>query len=140
VELSPLPAARVGHAFLGLTTAVAGVGVWLDRLGPKPLSPAVAVLLVGLGAVIAVRSLRMGVDCRNGVVEVRGLFFTRRVPRVRIDHVTGFPALRWRDDAGRCRWTPIVFLIDSPGTLSHVRRHNTEDLDRLRTWIGRGNR
>jgi hypothetical protein len=140
VKVTPLPIARFAHASLGVVALVVGVGLWRDRSAPGLVAPALAVLLVGIGVVLVVRSVGMGVECRDGVVCVRGLFLTRTVPRVSIERVTTFPALMWRDDKGRRRWTPVMFLADSPRTWGYIRRYNASELDRLRGWIGRPRR
>jgi hypothetical protein len=82
----------------------------------------------------------MNVECRNGQVRVRGLFLTRVVPRDDVDGVTDFPALVWRDGGGRRRWTPIVFLMDSPRAPTRFRQENAWNLVRLRWWIADGRR
>jgi hypothetical protein len=137
VELTPLPLTKLAHASLGVAAMGFGVGLWVDGFTPELIARALAAALLGVGAVIAVRSLRIGLECRDGVVRVRGLLRTRVVPRATIEEITGLPALRWRDSEGRRRWTPIVFLSDSPGAFSHFRRHNAAELDRLRRWITR---
>jgi hypothetical protein len=137
VELTPLPLSRVAHAFLGVAAMPFGVGLWVDGFTPEPAARGLAVAVLGIGALVAVRSLRLGVECRDGVVRVRGLLRTRVVPRASIEEITDLPALRWRDTAGRRRWTPIVFLGDSPGSFIHFRRHNAAELDRLRRWTTR---
>lgn len=135
--LTPLPLTKLAHASLGVAAVAIGVGLWGDGFAPEPVARALAALFSGIGAVVAVRSLRIGVECRDGSVRVRGLLRSRLVPRASIEGVTDFPALRWRDSAGRERWTPIAFLGDSPGAFSHYTRHNAAELDRLRRWITR---
>ena len=102
---------------------------------PEPVATVLAAALVGLGALVAVRSMRIGIECRNGAVRVRGLLRSRTVPRASIEDITRFPALRWRDRDGRRRWTPIVFLMDSSRGLDSFRRHNARELTRLRRWV-----
>jgi hypothetical protein len=138
VTLSPLPIARWAHASLGVVLVAIGAGLWRDRFAPEPVAMALAAVLAGVGVVV--RSMRMGVDCRDGVVRVRGLVLTRVVPRASIEEVTNFPSLVWRDAKGRRRWTPVAFLFDSPRSLSHIRRHNASELDRLRGWINQRGR
>ncbi len=137
VELTPLLIARFAHAFLGVVAMTFGYALWVDGFAPQPLSSTLAAAVFGVGAVITVRSFRIGVACRNGRVRVRGLLLTRVVAAGSIEEVTDFPALRWRDGAGRRRWTPIVFLGDSPRALSCFRRHNAVEVDRLRRWVAR---
>jgi hypothetical protein len=140
VKLTPLPIARLAHASLGVVAAAFGLGLWRDGFAPEPVATAIAAVLAGGGVVIVVRSVRMGVECRDGVVRVRGLLLTRVVPRASIDAVTDFPSLLWRDDKGRRRWTPVAFLYDSPRSLGQIRRHNASELERLRGWIRRPRR
>ena len=132
-----MPLARVAHASLGVAAMALGVGIWVDGFALEPAASVLAAVVVGIGAVVAVRSLRIGVECRDGTVRVRGLLRTRLVTKTSIEELTGFPALRWRDNAGRGRWTPIAFLGDNPGALSRYKRHNDAELDRLRRWIAR---
>ena len=137
MELSPLPLTKLAHAALGVAAMALGVGLWSDGFPPEPVARALAAVLLSLGGVVAIRSWRIGVECRDGGVRVRGLLSTRLVPRASIEKVTKFPALRWRDSVGRRRWTPIAFLGDSPGAFSRYKRHNAAELDRLRRWITR---
>ena len=113
-----MPLARVAHTALGVAVMAFGVGLWMDGFGPEPVARLLAAVVACVGAVIAVRSLRVGVECGDGAVRVRGLLRTRVVPGSSIEELTSFPALRWRDSAGRGRWTPIAFLSDSPGALA----------------------
>ena len=138
MELKPLLAARASHAVLGAVAGICGLGVWQDDgLMPEPVATVLAAALVGLGALVVVRSMRMGVECRNGAVRVRGLLLSRTVPRASIEDITPFPALRWRDSDGRRRWTPLVFLMDSSRGSDSFRRHNAGELTRLRRWVRR---
>jgi hypothetical protein len=137
VELTPLPLAKLAHASLGVAVSVLGVGLWVDGFAPEPAAKALAAIAVIVGALMVVRSVQIGVECRGGEVQVRGLVRRRLVPRASIEELTSFPALRWRDSAGRSRWTPIAFLSDSPAAFSHYKRHNAAELDRLRMWITR---
>jgi hypothetical protein len=137
VKLTPLPLTKLAHASLGVAAMPFGIGLWVDGFAPEPVARTLAAVLLGVGSVIAVRGLRIGVECRDGTVRVRGLLRTRVVPKASIEEVTSLPALRWRDSAGRRQWTPIVFLGDSPGAFSHSRRHNAAELNRLRKWITR---
>ena len=116
----------------GAVIGVVGYGVWVDH-GPVPdsLAATAAAGLVALGVLIAVRSMRLGVRCGNGAVRVRGLVLTR----ASIEDVTSFPALRWRDRAGRPRWTPIMWMAGSPRALDRYRAHNARELGRLRKWV-----
>jgi hypothetical protein len=140
VELTPSRVSRLAHATLGVAAGALGLGVAVEGSLPGPIRAALAALLVGLGVVIVVRSRGLGVECRNGQVRVRGLLLTRVVPRADVDEVTDFPALVWRDGGGRRRWTPIVFLMDSPGALTRFRQENVSSLLRLRRWIADGRR
>jgi hypothetical protein len=139
VDVRPSPAAGLAHAVLGSVPAAFAIGVWGDDgLLPEVVAAPVAAALVGLGILVAVRAIRMRVECRNGSVRVRGLLRDRAVPRTSIEDVTDFPALRWRDGAGRLRWTPVTFLMDGPRAFESYRRHNAREIDRLRRWVRAG--
>jgi hypothetical protein len=140
VQLTPSPASRLAHAGLGVAAGALGVGVAQDGFAPEAAATILAALLVCLGLVIVIRSALIGVDCRDGQVRVRGLLLTRVVPRASVYEVTGFPALLWRDSGGRRRWTPVVFLMDSPRALPRFRQENFSNLVRLRRWIAEGRR
>jgi len=140
VELTPSRVARLAHATLGVAAGALGLAVAAEESLPGAVRAVLAALLVFLGVVIVVRSRRIGVECRDGRVRVRGLLMTRVVPRADVDEVTDFPALVWRDGGGRRRWTPIVFLMDNPGALSRFRQENAASLVRLRRWIADGRR
>jgi hypothetical protein len=137
VQIGPLPLGRAAHAGLGVVTVLFGVGLWVDGFAPAPVARALGAALLALGAVVAGRGLRVGVECSDGVVRVRGLLRTRVVPRARIEAVTGFPALVWRDPRGRRRWTPMVFLSSSSRSLARYSRHNEAEIQRLRSWVRR---
>lgn len=140
MELTPSRIPRLAQATPAVAAGVLGLGAGAEDSLPGPVRAALAALLICLGVVIVVRSRRMGVECRNGQVRVRGLLLTRVVPRADVDEVTDFPALVWRDGAGRRRWTPIVFLMDSPRAPARFRQENVSSLARLRRWIADGRR
>ncbi len=138
MELAPSPTAKVAHASLGAACAALGVGLWAeDGLLTAAIGLPLAAGLVCLGVGVALRCARLGVECRNGTVRVRGLLLTRTVPRGNIDGISSFPALRWRDGADRRRWTPMVFFMSNPGGLDRHRRHVEESVRQLRRWVGR---
>ena len=112
--LTPLPLTKLAHASLGVAAVPIGVGLWVDGFAPEPVVRALAAVLVSIGAVVAVRSLRIGVECWDGGVRVRGVLRTRLVPRSSIEEVTSFPALWWRDSAGRRRWTQSCSWATAP--------------------------
>jgi len=96
-----------------------------------------AVLSISAGLYMAVRGPRAEVVCDERGVVVRGLLWTRAVPRRAVVEVTDFPALRWRDDRGRARWTPLTMFVSYPTLLPVHVRHSEEQVRRLRRWVHR---
>jgi hypothetical protein len=135
VKLRPLLVSRVASAVPGAGIVVAGVGTFSG--GTPALCAGGIVGSVLVGVLLAVRGFRLGVDCRDDVVIVRGLVWNRRIPRRAVAAVTDFPALRWRDERGRIRWTPVIAFAELGGSIPVVARHNGVCVDRLRQLLWR---
>jgi hypothetical protein len=100
---------------------------------------AVAVVLA-LGAALIVRGYRIGVRCEADRLVVRGLLWTRVIPRHRIRAVTDFPAVRWRTVAGRGRWTPVTAFMSGAGEPASLTEAKARCVARLRRWARRSGR
>lgn len=102
---------------------------------PVPVvSQAAAVPLAVLAVVVLVRSPRLQVRCDSRGVTVRGVLWSRTIPRRAVVAVTDWPAVVWHDTRGRRRWTPISFLPVSGRVAGFVLRHDQREIARLRRW------
>ncbi len=70
---------------------------------------------------------------------MHGLLRARRVPRRAVLEVTDLPALRWRDEPGRTRWTPLTALGAGGGRgLRSVHQHVERCVRELRQVLRSG--
>jgi hypothetical protein len=125
VRVRPLLVSRIANILPGTAVLVVGGGLSLD--GPAALTGPGVVVSVLVGAVLAVRGYRLGVEAQDDDVVVHGLLRSRRA----LTAVTLFPALRWRDKRGRVRWTPVIAFADLNGSIAVVEKHNQKCIDRL---------
>ncbi|MFE9693466.1 hypothetical protein [Micromonospora sp. NPDC005806] len=73
---------------------------------------------------------------REGIT-VRGLLWSRTVPRSDVEGMTSYPALKWRSHSGRHIYTPLTAFMDVPGLLPAIRVHNDACLNRLSRTLRR---
>ncbi|GIH11202.1 hypothetical protein Rhe02_92690 [Rhizocola hellebori] len=83
------------------------------------------------GVVLAVRGYRMGVTVQPDVVIVRGFLWNRTIPRRSLVEIADYPALIWRAESGRMRWTPLTAFMSDGSTLGRYRSHSETSLARL---------
>lgn len=134
MELKPLLIARFGHAIFGVAIAAGSTNFW--TAGAGELSYLLGGLGFTLGTIVAVRSFLMKVVLRDGVVEIRGWMWSRRIPRSAVVSVSEFPAVRWTDNtSGRARWSPVVWMMTGSRTLGFINRYNRAELKKLRKWV-----
>src|SRR5262249_14618469 len=121
---------RPGQGARVIMCALAPLGATLGTWGIAQASMAqglVALPLLGGPALfIAVRISKVSVEVRAGDVFVRGVLWSRTIPRSSVSMLTNYPALRWTDQAGRSRWTPLNLFGIGLGVMSPVVAHNTE--------------
>ncbi|NYH86316.1 hypothetical protein SAMN05421678_12729 [Actinopolymorpha cephalotaxi] len=134
--LRPLAANRLANGLPGLCVVGVAVGVFVE-FGSTPLGLIIATACASGGLLLAVRGYRSGVLCDRGTATVRGLLRTRTIARSHIVEVTDFPAIRWRTEAGRPRWTPIIALMADNRELAYFRNHKLRSLSQLRRWARR---
>jgi hypothetical protein len=127
--LRPLRITRAANVAPGI--AVIAVGVVRGALASHAGVRAAVVAVVVVGAWLAVRGYRIAVVVDSRSVTVRGLLWSRRVPRDAVLEVTRLAGLRWRDGRGRRRWTPLVMFMESSGRLKTSRRVNQTSLREL---------
>jgi hypothetical protein len=124
---------RIAQAVLCVGIAALVVGALLDGQGLNPLAVVIAVLVLAVGVVLAVRSYRMGALYGPDGIEVHGLLRNRRIAKEQITQITNFPAVRWESADGRSHWTPIVAFAGY-GQLAFIHRYNQFCILRLQTW------
>ncbi|MGW2721245.1 hypothetical protein [Streptomyces sp. NPDC001492] len=93
--------------------------------------------VLALSVMLTVRGYRIGVRCEADRLLVRGLLWTRVIPRQRIRAVTDFPAVRRQTATGRSRWTPVTAFMGSAGEPASLREAKAKWLARLRRWVRR---
>jgi hypothetical protein len=135
VEILPPRPVRVAYAAPWFVSAPGAVAYGAERL--DPLSWGVAAVVLALSATLTVRGYRIGVRCEADRLVVRGLLWTRAIPRQRIRAVTDFPAVRWNTAAGRGRWTPVTAFMSGAGELASLRHAKAQCVARLRRWARR---
>ena len=133
------PFVRFGNcacvAVVGLICVILVVMVWPDA----PVALLVSVLAVP-SLWFGVRAARLGVVCDRSALVVRGLFWSRRIPREAITDISADPAgewllprVSWRA-RGRRRWSPLVAFWVSEDLLGVTHRAAAAGLRRLRLW------
>jgi len=110
---------------------------WLAADRRSALSWWAAAAVLALGAALVVRGYRLGVRCEADRLVVRGLLWTRVIPRHRIRTVTDFPAVRWETAAGRGRWTPVTAFMSGSGEPASLTEAKARCVARLRRWARR---
>lgn len=128
-----------------LITRLCNASVWPILVGVVVIAlrddlPVVAVVggaLVCLAAAIylGVLGWRLGVVCDADGIDVHGLFRSRRIAREDIVAITNFPAVRWKTDAGKARWTPIFAFANLGRVLPLVERHNEAAISIVKDWF-----
>ncbi|MEU4295577.1 hypothetical protein AB0E63_45795 [Kribbella sp. NPDC026596] len=136
MELRPLMVTRLANMVPGVVAVGFGIEWWFGASGV--LHQVGAAVLAGVGVAMSVRGFRLGVSCDSATMTVRGLFWSRRIPRSSIRAITYFPAVRWSSRSGRIVWTPIIAFAEPGRVIPQVARRNEEATDELRQWVGRG--
>ena len=132
-ELRPLMFTRIVQAALWVVIAALVVGYLIDSQGLEPVGVVIALVVLAVGVVLAVRSYRMGVRYGPEGIEVHGLLLNRRIAKDQISKITNFPAVRWQSADGRSHWTPI-FAFAGYGQLAFSHRYNQFSILQLQTW------
>jgi hypothetical protein len=130
VILRPLLMTRVANTVPGAAVVLIG-GLNLDSTNSS-LVGAAALVAVFAGAILGYRGFQLGIDCSADPIVVHGFLRNRKIQRNAVIEVTYFPALRWRDQRTRLRWTPIVAFAELGPVLPAVARHNEASVERLR--------
>ncbi|MFF4253710.1 hypothetical protein ACFY1L_21135 [Streptomyces sp. NPDC001663] len=132
MEILPPTVARVACAAPWAVPAAGAVAYGAGSA--DALSRCAAAIVVALSAMLAVRGYRIGVRCEADRLVVRGLLWTRVIPRQRIRAVTDFPAVRWRTATGRSRWTPVTAFMSGGGEFASLGEAKAQCVARLRRW------
>ncbi|MER6423876.1 hypothetical protein [Streptomyces sp. NPDC001137] len=135
MEILPPRPARVACAAPWVVPAAGAVVFGAGSADALSWSAAGAVL--ALSVMLTVRGYRIGVRCEADRLVVRGLLWTRVIPRQWIRAVTDFPAVRWQTAAGRSRWTPVTAFMSSTGEPASLREAKAKCLAQLRRWARR---
>jgi hypothetical protein len=135
VEILPPTTARVACAVPWVVPAAGAVAY--GAASRDALSWCASGAVLALCCVLTVRGYRLGVRCEADRLVVRGLLWTRAIPRQDIRTVTDFPAVRWETASGRGRWTPVTAFISGTGELTSLREAKARCVVRLRHWVRR---
>ena len=127
---------RLANMLPGVLPVGFGIEWWFGATGV--LHQVGAATLAGVGVTLSVRGYRLGVSCDSTTMTVRGLFWSRRIPRSSVREITHFPAVRWSGRSGRIVWTPIIAFAEPGRVIPQIERRNEEATDELRHWVGRG--
>ncbi len=139
----PLLETRIACALPGLAlAALVGNGA-LRQADAAPW--AVAVPMVVLGIVLAVRGYRMAVIIEARTVTVHGMLLRRTVPRAGVDALhdgdttllfASSPTLCWHDATGTARRTRLWMFGDPVRQIADVSGHNRRTVRQLRRRLG----
>jgi len=133
VTLRPLVIARCGHALFGGAVAAGSTNLWDE--GSGRFAAFLGAIGFTLGIVVVVRSFLMRVVVADGVVDIQGWMWSRRIPRAVVTGVSEFPAVRWTDASGRKRWSPVVWMMRGGRALPFIERYNQEQVEKLRKLV-----
>jgi hypothetical protein len=139
----PLLETRIACALPGSLSA-AFVGAGAMREADAALL-AIAVPVVALGVVLAVRGYRMAVIVEGQTVTVRGMCRSRVVPRSGVDALhdgdttllfARTPTMSWHDETGTARRTRLWMFGNPKRQFADVAGHNRRTLRQLRKHLG----
>jgi hypothetical protein len=143
VTMHPAVATRIAMTVIySSASALTVLATWTEAAVPR----FVPVLLAVGTAVLVVRCLQAGIRCADGVVTVRGLLVTRRIPLTAVldvtngatsDGATAYPVIHWRrhSHSGATSYTRLFYFGTADISLETVDRHNDLQLATLRRWI-----
>ncbi len=134
MELFPSLAGRL--ALSGLFVILA-IGSLVYEVHPKGIYLFATAAPMIAFTILAIRGFRIGVICKNSDVTIRGLLWTRTIPRASITEITDFPAVRWLTPDGRKRWTPIYVFRSNSRQLAKTMAMNECNIIKLRRWVKR---
>lgn len=106
-------------------------------LGDADARSVAAPLLAVWGVLGLTRFPRMGVTLRQSDMTVRGLMWSRTIPRDRIVDITFWPCVKWIAPSGRTRLTPITvfaFGVLTPYS-ERQEKHDDRCVDEIRDWL-----
>jgi hypothetical protein len=130
VMMRPQLVNRVANPLPGVAATVLGFAA----LAPESGWWVAGSVLIPVGALVAVRGYRLGVETHQASVQVRGMLRTRSIPRGAIQQITDCPAIAWTDTTGRARWTPVTAFITPGRTLTPIASHHADCVKQLRKW------
>lgn len=134
--LGQIPWLRPAALVPGAVVAGAGVFAFLER--PFSWGGLIAAgLFVAVGVTLSFRLWRMGVILHVDRIVVRGMFWSRTVPRERVLRVSRRGWLVSRTRSGRRWWTPITVFWNLDTAPLWFESHNGAALIRIRHWIER---
>ncbi|MEV4426589.1 hypothetical protein ACIGN6_34780 [Streptomyces sp. NPDC053792] len=138
VELVPVLVNRVANTVPGLAPCLGALAYGAEAGAAWQRAVAVAVVVVC--GILAVRGFRAGVRCEPDRVVVRGYVRTRVIPRAVVTGVTALPAVRWTSPGGRPRWTPVTAFATVSGEPGGARSRKRSNAAALRRWASTSSR
>lgn len=111
-------------------------GTWISDW-PVEAGIPIGGLATVVGVVAMVRGVLYRVVLADDTMTVKGYLWSRKIPKSAIRSVTRFPAVRWRDETGRMRWSPLVGFMQG-NTLPFVERRSEGGEAELRRWLRKG--
>lgn len=127
MTLRPLLVSRIAGLVPGILVASFAWPLAEDLTGYAAF--AILAPLAG-GGLLAVRGYRTLVSLEQDRIVVRGLLWSRTIPRAQVVAITGYPALKWRRSSGHYIYTPLTMFTNA-GALRVIEAHNEACLDRL---------
>jgi hypothetical protein len=118
---------------------MAGAGAYLGYAGSVLGWPwyVFGGLFVVAGLVMGFRAPGSRVELTAHDAHVRGLLWSRTVPRTAISSITPWPFIKWTDDRGRTHSTPVT-MMNAAGALAPFARRAAENRRQLHQWAGVG--
>ncbi|MFL6023978.1 MAG: hypothetical protein ACJ72O_11620 [Marmoricola sp.] len=132
MELKPLVIARFGHALGAVAFAAGASNLWGRG---SSLGSIAAVVVISTCCVALVRAMLMKVVLNDDRIIIRGLLWSRHIPRAEVTSVSDFPAVRWTDQYGKSHWSPVLWMMTGSRTLGFINNYNRAELKKLRKWV-----
>ncbi len=114
---------------------VAAAGISLCHPGMSDGALIVAALSVLVPAYLVVRAFRGGIRLNDETIVIRGLFWSRTVPRHRATGVSRLRFLLWTSRSGRQRRSPLAMFWEYPRMTEGMSALNESVVADVQRWI-----
>ena len=118
----------------------ASAAAWADVSTSVIPRFAASVPIMAASFVLAMRwFLVAGAECANGTLIVRGLLWSRRIPRSQIEKITkGYVFVWWRTPRGHRRVSAMTAFWSRPNPVESVTKYNNDPINSIPERVTRG--